>query len=92
MTEWGAEVFGSERPEVESEFTGIKGALLRYAGCTYVLVLASQFLDALAHAWWCPAPAVDVLMGASAMLFPVAFVAYPLVVAAGRLLRGAAGR
>ena len=89
MTEWGAEVFGSERPEVESEFTGIKGALLRYAGCTYVLVLASQFLDALAHARVCPASAADVLMDASAVLFPVAFIAYPLFLGVRRFLKGA---
>lgn len=34
--------------ERESEFTGLKGQLLRYAGCTYVTVIVSRFIDGLA--------------------------------------------
>lgn len=41
--------------ERESEFTGLKGQLLRYAGCTYVTVIVSRFIDGLApQAGCCP--------------------------------------
>ena len=41
--------------ERESEFTGLKGQLLRYAGCTYVTAIVSRFIDGLApQAGCCP--------------------------------------
>ena len=61
--------------ERESEFTGLKGTLLRYAGCTYTLVIASQLIEALALSF---GDATGFLYAASRVVFAVAFVAYPI--------------
>lgn len=61
--------------ERESEFTGLKGELLRYTGCAYALVIASQFIEALAMRG---GAASGVLYRCSAAVFVFAFVAYPL--------------
>lgn len=63
------------RLERDSEFTGLKGELLRYAGCAYALVIASQFIEALAMKAGAAAGALDML---SAAVFIFAFAAYPL--------------
>ena len=87
MNEGNANLMSTYGDEVESEFTGLKGMLLRYAGCTYALVLVSQFAEALAAASWCPAVLTGALSDASAILFPLAFVAYPLLRAVRALIR-----
>ena len=61
--------------ERESEFTGLKGTLLRYAGCTYALVIASQLIEALALS---RGDATGVLYAASRVILAASFVAYPV--------------
>lgn len=78
--------FGERRQERESEFTGLKGKLLRYGGSVYALVIASQFIEALAQRGGI---ASGLLHGCSAVVFVFAFVAYPLY--AKLLRRGAQG-
>lgn len=71
-------------PERESEFTGLKGALLKYTGCTYALVIASQFIEALALS---VGDATGALFVASRVVFAVAFVAYPAGACVARAMR-----
>ena len=73
--------FVSER---ESEFAGLKGALLKYTGCTYALVIASQFIEALALS---VGDATGALFVASRVVFAVAFVAYPAGACVARAMR-----
>ena len=71
-------------PERESEFTGLKGTLLKYTGCTYALVIASQFIEALALS---VGDATGALFAASRVVFVAAFVAYPAGVCIARAMR-----
>ena len=61
-------------PERESEFTGTKGFILKYAGTAYALILLSQFCQALAALPVVPDEPLNV---ASYACFALAFVAYP---------------
>ena len=71
-------------PERESEFTGLKGTLLKYTGCTYALVIAGQFIEALALS---VGDATGALFVASRVVFAVAFVAYPAGACVVRAMR-----
>lgn len=86
MSGQGAERRGVCDAERESEFTGLKGTLLRYAGCTYMVVLLGQLVEMLSQAWWCPEALAPVLAAASAAMFPLAFAVYPVVVGIRRAL------
>ena len=65
--------------ERESEFTGLKGWLLRYLGSAWALVIASQLVKALALAQ--PAAADPLWMISEALFIaaPAAFPAYSLI-------------
>lgn len=68
--------------ERESEFTGLKGTLLRYAGCTYGLVIASQLIEALSFR---AGDMANVFAGVSTAVFAFSFVAYPVFCGLRRL-------
>ncbi|HIU05385.1 MAG TPA: hypothetical protein IAD14_07985 [Candidatus Coprousia avicola] len=61
--------------ERESEFTGLKGAILRYAGNAYTLVLVGLFFLAFAEAY--PAAAVPLRIAAG-ISFVLAVIIRPL--------------
>lgn len=61
--------------ERESEFTGVKGQLLRYLGSWYVLVIAGLLLAALADG--ALAAAASVLNPLSIVLIALGLVAFP---------------
>ena len=61
--------------ERESEFTGRKGHVLKYVGCAYACIVASQFVEALGQKFTAAAGPLDL---AAAAIFAFAFVAYPL--------------
>lgn len=62
--------------ERESEFTGVKGQLLRYLGSWYVLVIAGLFLAALAMG--ALSSAAFVLRPLSVVLIVAGVVAFPV--------------
>lgn len=62
--------------ERESEFTGVKGQLLRYLGSWYVLVIAGLFLAALADS--ALVAAAPVLNPLSFLLIVTGIVAFPV--------------
>lgn len=64
--------------ERESEFTGLKGQLLRYLGSWYVLVLAALFVEALAQTHWIDGTAETVFHVIAALLTATAIIAYPV--------------
>lgn len=61
--------------ERESEFTGLKGAILRYAGNIYTLTLIALFLAAFADAYPQAAFVLDPL---SVVVFALGIVIHPL--------------
>lgn len=61
--------------ERESEFTGLKGAILRYAGNAYTLVLVGLFFLAFAEAY--PGAAVPLRIAAG-ISFVLAVIIRPL--------------
>ena len=67
--------FNESIRERESEFTGLKGQVLRYVGTAYALVIVSQFIEALAVKG---GDAAGFMYAMSAVVFVFAFVAYPL--------------
>lgn len=70
--------------ERESEFTGLKGQLLRYAGCTYVAVIVSRFIDGLAPQAGALSGALDNL---AAAVFGAAFLVYPALLGVREMAR-----
>ncbi len=69
MDEYGKQL------ERESEFTGLKGAILRYAGNIYTLTLVALFLAAFADAYPNAAFVLDPL---SIVVFAAGIVIHPL--------------
>lgn len=66
--------YKQEQFEHESEFTGTKGKVLKYVGCTYAMIVLSQFLKAFAMNAGAEA---GFLFGLSTFTFIFAFVTYP---------------
>lgn len=62
-------------PERESEFTGLKGFVLRYVGSAWALLIASRLVEALAEG---RPGAAGVLGALSTALGCLAFLAYPV--------------
>ncbi len=60
----------------ESEFTGLKGLILRYTGTTYALILLSLFIKALTFG--VGAPVAGPLNVLSLVVLIAAFVTFPL--------------
>ena len=75
--------------ERESEFTGLKGTVLRYTGSVYALVLLSLFLKALTIN---PALPDDILNAGALISLIAAFVAYPIAKRAQRKAEEEAAR
>ncbi len=69
-------VYNGLTSQHESEFTGIKGLILRYTGTTYALILLSLFIKALTFG--IGAPLAGPLNVASAVVMIAAFVTFPL--------------
>ncbi|OUP09826.1 hypothetical protein [Collinsella sp. An2] len=68
----------------ESEFTGTKGKVLKYVGCTYAMIILSQFIKAFGmSADMGGGPLIEL----SSFVFVLAFVTYPLGIQAARLVR-----
>lgn len=70
--------------ERESEFTGVKGQLLRYAGWTYAGVIASRFVDGLAAQAGVWSGTLDNL---AAAIFGAAFLIYPAILGVREMAR-----
>ena len=66
--------YKQEQFEHESEFTGLKGKVLKYVGSTYAMIILSQFLKAFAMNG---GAASSFLYGLSIFTFIFAFVSYP---------------
>lgn len=76
MGEW-EEIIGKR----ESEFTGLKGTLLRYGGATFVLQIAIQLIKALMLVLGFTSAQLDApFLAVSA----AAFLAYPVAAARSR--------
>lgn len=60
----------------ESEFTGLKGLILRYTGATYALILLSLFIKALTFG--IGAAVAGPLNVLSAIVMIAAFITFPL--------------
>lgn len=77
---------GSGAPERESEFTGLKGHLLKYTGCAYALVIVSRLIEVLSMR-----AGSGVLAGVATAVLVAAFIAYPVGIAVERACRMALG-
>lgn len=75
--------------ERESEFTGLKGAVLRYVGNVYTLVLVGLFFLAFAQSYPVAAAPLRVCAGIS---FVLAVIVRPLKVWLRGRARGGAAR
>ena len=66
----------------ESEFTGTKGKVLKYVGCTYAMIILSQFIKAFGMS-----ADAGALIDLSSFVFFLSFITYPLGIQAVRLVR-----